>query len=98
VYTVNITQIQNRPIAVGNYVRIDGHTSFAVYSGSKSALGLVVHVGVDVDTISIKYWTQGDAAAGADAGGNAAGCTQGDANVGTINIVDDFVMAQGLIK
>ncbi|MDB4576088.1 hypothetical protein N9091_00055 [bacterium] len=98
VYTVNITQIQNRPIAVGNYVRIDGHTGFAMHTGSTGALGLVVHVGVDVDTISIKYWTQGDSTAGADAGGNAAGCTQGTANVGTINIVDDFVMAQGLIK
>lgn len=94
VYTVNITQIERKPLAVGNYVRLSSSHGLSLHNDTGATkLGQIVAIGPEGDIITIKYWGAGD---GSTAG--TGGCTAGADSTGTINIIDDFVMAQGLIK
>ncbi len=99
VYTVNTTVSISTPLSVGQFVRIYEHTSFALHADPNSGLAEIVAIGLGGTTLSLKYWASGDGATAASVdGATGAGCTRGTENTGTINIVDDFVMAQGLIK
>ena len=91
-----ITPIVETPIAVGNYVRIFDHGTFALHQTPTTGdLGQIVAIGPDSATVTIKFWGCGDGST------SDGGCTNGSVNANispTLNIIDDFVMAQGLIK
>jgi len=100
VYTIAITVTLSTPLSVGQFVRIADHDSFALNTPNANAeLAEIVAIGVGQTTLTLKYWGAGDGATAASVdGATGAGCTRGTENTGTINIIDDFVMAQGLIK
>ncbi len=84
-YTVRITPAVLRvPLATGHVVRLDGHTSWTS-GGTNPVEGVIININASND-VTIKYY-----------GATNSGNTNGTAT-GTINIIDDFVMAQGLIK
>ena len=84
-YTVRITPAALRvPLATGHVVRLDGHTSWTS-GGTNPVEGVIININASND-VTIKYY-----------GATNSGNTNGTAT-GTINIIDDFVMAQGLIK
>ena len=96
-YTVTVTPSSlNVPLAIGHVIRIDGHGTFAL--GSAINYGQIANIADSGDNkiLEIKYWKGGSGNTGAGVvAGNASGTP---ASYGTINIIDDFVMAQGLIK
>ncbi len=108
-YIVTVTMGSDRlPIvkregdAQGTIVRIHDHTNFAMYSqvGVSHNYGEVVNIidgsGPNQKILYIKFWAGGDPN-GSGVNIDDYGLANGDAD-GTINIIDDFVMAQGLIK
>ena len=87
-YTVRIAPSTLRvPLASGKVVRIDEgvHTGFGIHNAHNKE-GVITNITADND-VTIKYY----------GGGAGSGNTAGAA-AGTINIIDDFIMAQGLIK
>ena len=93
-YTVTVTPTTlNVPLAAGNVVKIQGSTNFALGSAVGGSVGEITSItpsGVVNKILTIKFWKGGT-------GSGNAGVLPGTAT-GTINIIDDFIMAQGLIK
>ena len=92
-YTVKVKPTAlNVPLANGNVVKIDGHVSFSL--GTAVNYGEITNIGTPDGqgerNITIKFWAGGS-------GSTGAGVAPGTAT-GTINIIDDFIMAKGLIK
>lgn len=102
--TLRVPLVERTASAQGSIVRFQGHTGFTLYTGSGSQnygeIITIAQVGADpestVKDLYIKFHKGGDpGATGVDP--NSYGLSNGAAE-GTINILDDFVMAQGLIK
>ena len=100
---LRVPLVQRAGAAQGTIVRFQSHSGFTLFTGTGSMnYGEIVNIGdvgspeSSIKDITIKFHKGGDpSGTGSDPSdfGLAAGGSSG-----TINILDDFVMAQGLIK
>lgn len=79
------------PLSVGSIVKVDGKTGFSlgdnIYGGFAQITSIGVPDGNGFKDMTLKFW-----------GNTNNGIQVGTGENGTINIIDDFIMAKGLIK